>query len=83
VRAALEDFLAETGVGADAREGMLAAVALALAERLDRAGTRDAPALARSLVDTLAEIEGETVPDAIDVLKRRHDARRLALAVGG
>jgi hypothetical protein len=54
VAAALEDYLA--GIGEDLRDGMLAAVALAA--RLDRAGTRDAPALARSLIDTLAEIDG-------------------------
>lgn len=82
VAAALAQFLAT--VDGDGRDGTLAAVALALASRLDRAGTRDAPALARSLVDVLAELDdAATEPDAIDLLRRRHDARRLALVASG
>ena len=80
VEVALRRFL--EGVGDDAFDGVRAAAALALARRLDAADSRAAPALARGVVDLVAEISGLYVPDALDELKRRVDARKLALVAG-
>jgi hypothetical protein len=56
---------------------------MALARRLDRADPRPAAPLARALTDVLADIRGEREPDAVDGLRRRRDARRLAVAAAG
>lgn len=75
----------------DASHPVLAETALVLAAKLDQARVSSAaasatsvPALAKQLVDTIATLRGEfVVPDALDDLRRRRDARRLALLRGG
>jgi plasmid maintenance system antidote protein VapI len=77
VETALERFLADTN--RDLGDEVRAATARALARRLDRADSRAAPALARALVDVLANLRGETDPDALEQLRRRRATRLLAL----
>jgi hypothetical protein len=75
VEAALDRYL--DGIDRDPQGDVIAATARTLARRLDQADSRAAPALARTLVDVLDDLNGTTDNDAIARLRRRRDARRL------
>jgi hypothetical protein len=61
-----------------------AAAALQLARRLDATSdARAAASLGRGLVDVLSELRREPEPDAVDELRRRREARRLAMVSHG
>jgi hypothetical protein len=81
VEAALQDFLADRQPVLSSREKVVAASALAVARRLDRADARSAGGLARSLVDLCWELRGEAEPDQVDELIKRREARLLRLQV--
>jgi hypothetical protein len=73
---ALNLFLTDIG-SRDPQGDVLAATARKLAQNLDRADSRSAPALARALVDVLDQLNGTTELDGIAELRRRRDARPL------
>jgi hypothetical protein len=71
------------GLELDARVAVKAA-ALQLARRLDATSDAQAAAsLGRGLVDVLSELRREPEPDAVDELRRRREARRLAMVSHG
>jgi transcriptional regulator with XRE-family HTH domain len=87
VSAAVRLFLDDVELGG--RDEVLAMLAQALASKLDAcvasesaAAAQAVPRLSAQLVDVIERLSGTVrEEDALDVLKRRHRARRLAMAV--
>jgi hypothetical protein len=59
-----------------------AEAAVVVARRLEGAHARDAPALARQLVDLTEALRGSDKPDRLDEFLRRSEARQLTARAG-
>jgi hypothetical protein len=86
VRSAVDRFLADLNL--DPADVVRAETARTLATKLDQAGgdstaasSTSAPHIARQLIDVIEDLRGgNREPDQLDLIRKRRDARRLAMA---